>query len=255
MNTRDIFLKMVNKDFFDKYTGSYLGILWSFIHPVITILVYWFIFQVGFRNVPVDNLPFIIWFLAGIIPWFYFSEAVNSATYSIVENSFLVKKVVFPVKILPLIKICSALYVHMFFVIIMILIFVLYGYDLHLFAFQIVYYSFSLIALITVITKVTSVLYVFLKDTTQIITMILQILFWLTPIFWNLSMIPSKYQFLFKLNPMFYIVGGYRDSLFYEVWFWQKPMLTFSFWLTVIFLYLVGKLMYAKLRPHFADVL
>ncbi|OOC63692.1 ABC transporter permease [Paenibacillus ihbetae] len=253
--SKQLLFKMVSKDLLDKYMGSYLGILWSFIHPIMTVLVYWFIFQVGFKSVPIDNLPFILWFLAGIIPWFYFSDALNSSTYSIVENSFLVKKVVFPVHILPFVKVFSAFVIHLFFVSVLIIIFVSYGYDINLSIIQLLYYCFALTVFTLALGRITSILYIFLKDTTQIITMALQFLFWLTPIFWNLLMVPEKYHTLFKLNPLYYIVEGFRDAFFYEVWFWQKPRMTLYFWLCTFLLYYIGQKLYKRLRPHFADVL
>ena len=98
-----------------KYAGSYLGIIWAFVQPVVTILLYWFVFQVGFRSRPLGDYPFVLWLTAGLVPWFFFSDAWNGATNSMLEYSFLVKKVVFDIGILPVIKIFSAFFVNIFF--------------------------------------------------------------------------------------------------------------------------------------------
>ena len=90
------------------------GVIWGFIQPLVTIAVYWFVFQVGFRSGDVGDKPFVLWFIAGIIPWFFFSEALSSTTNVFLEYSYLVKKVVFKIEILPVVKIVSALFVHCF---------------------------------------------------------------------------------------------------------------------------------------------
>lgn len=114
-NSKGLILKLAKNDFWAKYASSQLGILWAFAQPLMTIIVYWFIFEIGFRVVPLNNIPYILWLMCGLIPWFFFSEALGNSTNSLIEYSYLVKKVVFKVSILPSIKIISALFVHVFF--------------------------------------------------------------------------------------------------------------------------------------------
>jgi len=85
--------------------------------------------------------------------------------------------------------------------------------------------------------------------------MVLQFGFWLTPIFWNISMVPQQYQWIIKLNPLFYIIEGYRNSMIYHKWFWQDLHTTLYFWVVTGVFFVVGALTFRKLRPHFADVL
>jgi ABC-type polysaccharide/polyol phosphate export permease len=92
---------MARRDIQSRYQGSYLSFFWAFVQPTITILLLWFVFEVGFRTPAVGNYPFILWLLAGIIPWFCFSEGLSNATTSILEYSYLVKKVVFKVSVIP----------------------------------------------------------------------------------------------------------------------------------------------------------
>ena len=91
-------------DFKAKYAGSALGCMWAFLQPIITIVLYWFVFQLGFRSQPVEGFPFILWLMIGLIPWLFISEAVTNATTSMVEYSYLVKKVLFNINILPFTK-------------------------------------------------------------------------------------------------------------------------------------------------------
>jgi lipopolysaccharide transport system permease protein/teichoic acid transport system permease protein len=246
---------LTKKDFKEKYLGSYLGILWAFIQPMITVLIFWFVFEIGFKAMPVDNFPFILWLVCGMFPWFFFAEAISNATGSITDNSYLVKKVVFKVSLLPMVKIISTLLVHLFFIVITVIMFAIYGYMPSLYNLQVIYYLFALCCLVFGLSLITSTLIIFLKDVGQLVGMCIQFGFWGTPIFWNIAMIPEKYQWLIKCNPMYYIVNGYRDSFIAHEWFWEKGMTTLGFWLVTAAVMLLGVYLFKKLRPHFADVL
>lgn len=256
------FLGMINliftlakQDLKLRYLGSYLGILWAFFQPVITILIFWFVFQVGFRQVPVDNFPYILWLMCGLIPWFFLSDSISSSSYSVIDNSFLVKKVNFRVSILPLIKITSSLMIHVFFVAFLFIMFFIYGYSPTVYTIQTIYYLFASICLVVSLSWLTSSIVVFFRDFGQVITMLLQFFFWLTPIFWTFSMLPEKYHVFFRLNPFFYLIEGYRNSFIYNKWFWDDIGLTLYFWSFTIICSIIGYFVYKKLRPHFSDLL
>lgn len=252
---RRLLWDLTKKDFKQRYLGSYLGILWAFIQPSITVLIFWFVFQVGFKSMPVDNFPFVLWLVCGMFPWFFFSDAINSATQSIVSNSFLVKKVVFRVSLLPMVQILSALIVHAFFVCVLFLMFALYGYMPSLYNLQIFYYDFALLCFVFGLSLITATLMVFMKDVAQIVAMFLQFAFWGTPIFWSLKIIPEHYQWMFKLNPMYYIINGYRNAFIDKVWFWNLGHTNVYFWIVTIVCGVLGIYLFRKLRPHFADIL
>lgn len=254
-HNRYLLWDLTKKDLKQRYLGSYLGILWAFIQPIITVFIFWFVFQVGFKSMPVDNFPFILWLICGMFPWFFFSEAWSSATNSIVANSFLVKKVVFRVSLLPIIQIMSALLVNLFFIAVLFIMFALYGYMPNICNLQVVYYLFALICLTFGLSLITSSLIIFLKDIGQLVGMMLQFGFWGTPIFWSLKILPEQYQWILKINPMYYIVEGYRNSFIYHEWFWNLGWTNLSFWLITICIGLFGVFIFKKLRPHFADVL
>lgn len=250
-----IIIELTKRDFKAKYLGSYLGILWAFAHPAVYILIVWFVFQVGFKAQPMDNFPFVLWMLAGIIPWFFFSDCLSSATNSIAENSYLLKKVSFSMGALPLIKILSALIIHLFFIVIIFVVFMLYGVSPSIYNLQVFYYLFATITLLLGVTWFTSSVALFLKDTSQLVNMFIQFAFWLTPIFWSPKLLPDTTLNLVKLNPIYYIVEGYRESFIYKTWFWEKHgLLTLYFWCVTGLLFFLGAVVFRRLRPHFADV-
>ncbi|WP_231505528.1 ABC transporter permease [Paenibacillus massiliensis] len=246
---------MAKDDFKRKYVGSYLGIAWAFIQPLISLLIFWFVFQVGFKQQPMNDYPFILWFSVALIPWNFFSDALQTATNSVIENSYLVKKVVFNVQSLPIVKLYSSLFVHLFFLAFLFVLFGAYGYFPNVYFVQIPYFILCLSLLVLGLSWITSALVIFLKDVGQIVSMILQFGFWLTPIFYSINVIPEKYQFLIKLNPLYYITEGYRGVFLYRYWFWDRPQLTIYYWGITIALLFTGYFLFRKLRPHFADVL
>lgn len=252
---RSLIWNLSKNDFKTKYAGSYLGIFWAFVQPVVTVLLYWFVFQVGFRSAPVKEVPFILWLVSGIVPWFFFSEATINAMGSMLEYSYLVKKVVFKISILPLVKIISALFVHMFFIVFTISLFYIYGYSPKIYAIQVIYYSFCAFMLSLSIAYTTASIVPFFRDLTQVVSIVLQIGMWLTPIMWSYTMMPLKYQWLFKLNPMYYIVEGYRDALINNVWFWHRYNQTAYFWIITAVMFITGVIIFKKLKPHFSDVI
>jgi len=255
LSASHLLVVMSKNEFKSRYSSNYAGILWAFIQPSITIAIFWFVFSVGFKSAPINNVPFILWLIAGMIPWFFFAEAVSSTTTSILESSFLVKKIAFQIILLPIVKIISALAIHLFFLFFMLGMFMYYGYYPTYYWIQLIYYVISSIILVIGIGLFASSVVIFFRDLNQIIGMGIQFGFWLTPIFWTLSMLPQQYIWIFKLNPIYYISQGFRDSLIGGVWFWEKPIETLIFWIINIFLLVLGMIVFNKLRPHFADVI
>lgn len=254
---RALIFSLAKNDFKTKYAGSYLGIVWAFIQPIITILVYWFVFSVGLRSGAVQEYPFVLYLVSGIVPWFFFQDALNSGTNALIEYNYLVKKVVFKISILPIVKIISAFFVHAFFVAFSLLLCILYGYTPTLATLQIVYYSLCTFLLVLGLVYATSAIVVFFRDLTQIISIVLQVGIWMTPIMWDITML-SEYPLLaklFKLNPMYYIVSGYRDAMLGNVWFWEHALWTVYFWVVTVVLFVFGSWVFKRLKPHFADVL
>jgi lipopolysaccharide transport system permease protein len=253
---RNMILELAKQDFRSKYLGSYLGILWAFVHPTVYVAILWFVFQVGFKSQPAGDVPFVLWMLSGIIPWFFFSECLNSATGSILENSFLLKKVNFSVGMLPIVKILSALVLHAFFIGIIFIMFLVYQRPITIHCLQVFYYLFATVMLLLGLSWLTSSVILFFRDMGQIVSMVVQFLFWMTPIFWSAKILPPKYLNMIKLNPIYYIVEGYRESFIYHVWFWEGHyMMTLYFWSVTGVIFICGAVVFRRLRPHFADVI
>lgn len=255
-NNKVLIWNLSKNDFKTKYAGSYLGITWAFIQPIITILIYWFVFGFGLKaGSPIKDVPFILWFMAGLVPWFFFQEALLNATNCMVEYSYLVKKVVFKVSVLPIVKILSAVFVHLVFIGFLFIVAAIYGFYPSQYTIQLIYYSFCTFFIVLSISYATSAIIIFFKDLGQIINIFLQIGMWMTPIMWSYTILPERFQWIVKLNPMFYIVQGYRDTIINHVWFFERYFQTVYFWAIALGLFAFGAIIFKKLKPHFADVL
>lgn len=255
---------LAKNDFKQKFAGSYLGTVWAFVQPIITVLVYWFVFEkalnVGTQSTKAGiGIPFVLWLIAGLVPWFFFSEVIASGTNALIEYNYLVKKVVFKISTLPVVKAISSLFVHFFFVVFTIILYSCYSYFPSLYTLQLIYYSFCMFVLSLGLIYAFSAIMVFFRDLAQIVNVILQIGMWMTPIMWNMdamaNRIPGWAVTILKLNPMYYIVNGYRDALYNNVWFWERAGMTAYFWILTVIVLVGGMAIFRKLQQHFADVL
>jgi lipopolysaccharide transport system permease protein/teichoic acid transport system permease protein len=251
---RAVIFELARRDFQRQYQGSYLGFVWMFFQPLLFILVLFTVFTLGFRAGATIDVPFGVYLVSGIICWQYFSQNFSSMTRVIGEHSYLVKKVDFSLSILPIVKLLGSLLPHVFLLMVAIGLAWQQGFAPSLYTLQVIYYYFSSVALLLGVGWLTSSTSIFVKDVSKIVSVLVQFGFWLTPIFWNIAMVPEQYRWVIKLNPVFYLVSGYRDSLIYQTPFWQRPWETIYYWLfTLLFMY-AGVHVYRKLRPHFAEV-
>ena len=176
-------------------------------------------------------------------------------TNVLIEYSYLVKKVVFDVRLLPVIKILSAFFVHLVFIVLLFLIAFVNKEPLSMYVLQVIYYLVCAILLIYAIGKFTSSIILFFRDLGQIVNIVLDMVMWATPIIWSYSIVPVQFQWVVKLNPFFYIIEGYRDSFINQIWFFQKPILSMYFWILIIVMLYFSSKVFNKMRPQFADVL
>lgn len=262
--SRQLIWKLAKNDFKNRYAGSYLGRVWAFAQPIVTVLLYWYVF--GHIMMPdkkelltagVEEAPYVLWLTAGLVPWFYFSEALSNGTTALIEYSYLVKKVVFQIRIIPIVKMISASFTHLFFVFFMLVLYLGYGFRPDVYLLQLFYYSFCLFMFLLALSYTTCAITVFFRDLTQIVNILMQIGMWATPILWNIKMLDGEplIQGIIRCNPVFYVVNGYRNAMFADRWFWQEGMMTVYFWVVTAILFVIGTVIFRRLKVHFADVL
>lgn len=242
-------------DFRGKYAGSLVGASWAILQPLSTIILYWFVFQIGFRSQPVTNVPFILWLVSGLLPWLFFSDAIANATPALADYAYLVKKIKFNLHILPLVKITSGMLVHLLLMFFVIVMFAVYGILPDFYYLQILFYLVYMLVVLTGICYLTATLFVFFKDVIQVVSILLQIGFWTTPIVWSIDIMDEGIQNLIRCTPFYYMVNGYRDAFVNKVWFWNYGISNAYYWGIAAAILLIGLIVFAKCREHFADVL
>lgn len=258
---RHLIWKLAKNDFKKRYAGSYLGAVWAMAQPVVTVVMYYVVFGLIFgvdgpRLANGEVIPHVLFLTAGLVPWFYFSEALNHGTNALLEYNYLVKKVVFKISILPIIKIIAATFIHAFFVCVLLVLAALYGYYPSVYTLQLFYYSACLFIFVLALCYTSCAVVVFFRDLSQIISIALQIGMWATPILWNLGDIQNPLiVMLLKINPLVYIVNGYRSAVYEKEWFFQDFFSTMYFWIVTVVLFGIGALVFKRLKVHFADVL
>jgi ABC-type polysaccharide/polyol phosphate export permease len=251
---RNIISMLAKRDLEDRYKGTVLGFVWVFLQPVLFVAVIYTVFTLGLRGGRDVGMPFSLYLIAGVISWQYFAGLLSSMTAVMQGYSFLIKKVQFRLSVLPIVKLYSGLVPHVFLIIVAIGLAWFQGYSPSLHTFQFIYYLSAMSILSIGIGWITSSTNLFVRDVSKFISVVVQFGFWLTPIFWNISRVPEQYQWILMLNPMVYIVDGYRDALVSGQWFWDKPLQTVYFWGLTIAMLLLGMIVYRKLRPYFAEV-
>jgi len=251
---RYLIFELTKRDFKQKYVTNVFGLAWAILDPLALMCIFWLVFGLGLRGGREMEIPFVTYLLTGLVAYQCFQTILAQAAGSIKSYSFLLDKVDFGVSIIPLVKIFSGYFVHGIIIGVMILILLVNGIFPTFYWLQVFYYTLALGVFLIGLSWFTSAVSLFFPDIQNIIAILLRFGFFLTPIIWDINMFPERIHWVFKLNPMYYIVSGYRDSFLFARGFWEEPLLGLYFWGLSAVVLLVGIFVFVKLKPHFADV-
>ncbi len=215
---RELLKSNVKKEIRGKYKGSFLGIIWSFVNPLLTVLVYAIIFPYILKQ---DQPNYLIFLIVAIIPWNFFTTVLNQGSTTVLVNGNIIKKVYFPREILPISIVVSGL-VNFLISCIIILLFVLFGglgFSIYLLYLPIIILIQFMMSLGFVF--VLSAINVYVRDVEYIVNFVLTLLFYATPILYDASLIPARLQWILNLNPMKHLIEAYRAIFYYQ----QSPNL------------------------------
>lgn len=243
-------------DFKNRFANTGLGALWGFLAPFIFMVTYVIVFQYILRVGSSGDFPYIVWFLPAMSMWMTLNDTIMNASGSIRAYSYLVKKVVFPVDIIPVISIVSCSFVAIFLFTISIILCCIYGYAPNILLF--IYILFATYVFIIAFTRFTSALTTIVPDFAQLLGIAMQLFFWFTPIVWNLNMVNGHPTIKSALmcTPFTYLVTGMREAFISESIITAKHgMYTIVFWTITIILFLWGNHIFKKSKKDFADVL
>lgn len=247
-NYREFLKSNVKKDIRGKYKGSFLGILWSFINPLLSVLVYAIVFPYIMR-IKVEN--YLIYLITGIIPWTFFTSSINMGIISILSNANLIKKVYFPRIILPISSVTSCL-VNFLISCIIILLFCIgsgLGISVHLLWLPLI--AIVQYVMLLGFTFILSAVEMYMRDIEHIVNFILSMAFYVTPILYTPDIFPDNLSWLLKVNPMAYLVNAYRSIFFYQTMPDMMGLGIVGIFSVIIFL--MGYIIFEKLQKGFAE--
>lgn len=249
-NYRELLKTNIKKEIRGKYKGSWLGILWTFLNPLLMLAVYALVFPYILR-VNVEN--YTIFMIVALIPWNFFTTAVQTGTGSVVANGNILKKVYFPREIIPISTTTSQL-VNFLITCLIMVAFILFsgvGFSIHILLFPLLVLIQYILTL--GITFVLSALTVFAQDVSHFVSVIIMLGFYATPIVYQASMLPEKFQIFLKINPMAQLVEAYRSILYYH----QMPdMFMLTVWgIGSVIVLVLGYLIFKKLERSFVEEL
>lgn len=257
INNRKLILRLGKSDFKNRFAGTSLGAIWGFIQPFIFMAMYVIVFQYILKTKSAGDDPFIVWYLPGMAMWTFLNDAILTASNSIRAYSYLVKKVVFPVDIIPVISLSSSSIIGIFLFVVATCVCAGFGYIGNF--LQVFYMVFCAIAFSVAISRLTSALATLIQDVVQLLSVTMQLFFWLTPVIWNLKMLDGHYTLLVgaKCLPLTYLVTGFRDAFINGTNIVTEAnwRYTIVFWCVTIIIFLWGNAVFKKSKKDFADVL
>ena len=247
---RELLKTSVKKEVRGKYKNSFLGVIWSFLNPLLQITVYAIVFPLILNN---KQENYVIFLCCGLIPWTFFSAAINRTAFSFIENGNILKKVYFPREIIP-ISVVTSEAINFLISTIIILGFVIFG-GLGITKYTIFYPVVLIVQyfIVLAISLIISSICVYLRDLQHFIGVALQLLFYAAPVVYAPSSIPENFQWILKFNPMTYIINSYRDIFYNQTMLEIKPlMVVFA---TALVGCVVGYAIFCKLQKGFAEQL
>ena len=258
IKNRKLVLRLGKNDFKNRFASTSLGSIWGFIQPFIFMMMYVVVFQFIFKTTGEGNSPYVVWFLPGMAMWMCLNDSIMGASGSIRSYAYLVKKVVFPVDIIPMISIIGNSLVALFLFLIAAVVCVIFGYIPNV--WQIIYTIVAAYAFIIAITRFTSAITTLVPDFQNLLSIAMQLFFWATPVVWGLTMLGDKIWILriMQCMPFTYLVTALRQAFITgsgNIIIAGHGLYTAIFWIITIIMFVWGNHVFKKNKKDFADVL
>lgn len=237
-----------------KYQSHYLGIAWQFLNPLIQILVYWLVFGLGIRNgQPIGEIPFFVWMIIGAIPWFFISSSITQGSNSVYSKVSLVAKMKFPVSVLPSITIISNAINLIFMLLLLGIILLVYRINPGIYLIQIPYYIFCMIIFLFAVTLLFSSLATIARDFQLVLQSIMRMMIYLVPVLWDMDQLSASLLKIFQLNPLYYLIDGFRKTILTQEWFFYDWRYMLYFWTVTFSILFIGSIVHIRFRKQFVD--
>lgn len=239
---------------------SKFGIFWNFASPAIQVLTYWLIFGIAWNRKPVGDIEYLPWLVAGYAPWWFIQPCIQNGCSAVFSKTSVITKMKFPVSVLPATICAKEFFNHGCMLLITFVTILLCGYRPNIYWLGLIYYALCAFAFVESVSLILSVLTMMWRDVRKLVTSLMRMLMYFSPVIWEghfSDSVPGHtiLNLIIKLNPIYYIVNGYRDCIFYDKPFWRHPALTLYFWLAVIVLFVLGCMLMYKFKRKFIDMI
>lgn len=252
-------LRLSIADLKKTYHGAALGWFWAVVKPVVSIFVYWFAIEIGLRKGgDIEGFPFILWLIAGMVPWFYMNELLTGGTDCIRRYSYLVTKMKYPVMTIPTFTNLSKFLVNSILVLVTVIIFWVCGYPPTIYLLQLPVYMLLMFLFFNAWGLFAGMVSAIGKDFSNLVKSFVTAIFWLSGVLWDVDKLVEKSMFFkvfFMINPITYICYGFRNCFIYKKWFFEEPESLISFIVLYLILGFLSLWAYKKLRKEIPDVL
>jgi len=237
---------------------SKFGVFWNFASPTIQVLTYWLVMGVGMERKGYDGVPYLPWIIVGFSVWWFIQPCIVHGCSAVFSKTSVITKMKFPISILPATVVLREFFNHLFMLIIVICVLIAFGYYPNVYWLGIVYYAFCTFMLGEALSLVTSVLTMMWRDVKKFVTSMMRMLMYLSPILWPAAFSKKNWDFVtyvLKLNPVYYLVTGYRDSLLFEKSILSHPALALYFWILVLILFSIGSALMYRFKRKMVDMI
>ena len=235
---------------------SKFGVFWNFASPAIQVLTYFLVFGIGVNRGKQQGIPYLPWVVVGFCAWWFIQPCIVQGCSAIFSKTNVITKMKFPVSILPMTVIAKELFNHFCMLVISFIVLILFGYYPSWYWLGILYYGLCAVVLVHSLAMITSVLTMMWRDVKKLITSLMRMLLYLSPVLWT-----AHYDgfpilnFITKLNPVFYVVQGYRDSIFFEKSIFAHPAMAIYFWTLIVIMFVIGCYLMHKFKKKFIDMI
>lgn len=256
IKNKKLIWQLGKNDFKNRFASTSLGAIWGFLQPFVFMLTYAIVFQFILKTGSAGDYPYAVWFFPGMALWQWINDSVMSASNSIRTYSYLVKKVVFPVDIIPTISIVASSFVGLFLIVIAVVLCLVYKFIPNV--LLLIYVVFATYCFILAFTRLTSAITTVVPDFSNLLGILMQLFFWFTPVIWDLSMV-SGHPVILKIMqcmPFTYLVTAFREVFIDKsIIFADQGLYTIVFWAITIIMFIWGNAVFKRTKKDFADVL
>ena len=255
-NNKTRLFRLAGYELKSQHGGTFLGFLWNFLNPAFQILVYWFVFAIGLRRGgDMNGVPYIVWLVIGIICWYYMNQAMLGADLSIINFADVLKRMSFPIAIVPVKTIASNLITHLCSLVIVFIVVLVSGTPISSSIWMLPYFIFASTIFITGYALIASTVNVLFRDFHNFTNTAFRFLFFVSPVMWEPSDDSKLLTIIMKINPFAYILNGYRDTIVYNRVPSENLDACLIFWAISIVLFITGCVLHMRLRHKFIDTL